>query len=84
MTDSKCPGSDRGMCAFGVEAGAQEVKCLDRVGGVGVPVLFDDVPTLADAEWRGAHADAPREVESSSDLAHGGVHEFEVVGLSEP
>jgi hypothetical protein len=60
MTDPKCLGSDRRMCAFGVEAGAQEVKCFDRVGGVGVPVLFDDVLTLADAEGRGAQADAPR------------------------
>ena len=84
MTDSKCLGSDWGGCVVGVEAGAQEVQCLDRIRGVGVPVLFDDEPPLPDAEWRGAHADAPREVESSSDLAHGGVHEFEVVGLSEP
>jgi hypothetical protein len=70
--------------AFGVEAGAQQVQCLDRGGGVGVPVLFDDVLAIADAEWRGAYADAPREVESSSDLAQGGFYEFEVVGVSEP
>jgi hypothetical protein len=78
--------SDRGVCACGVEAGAQWVQCLDRVGGVSV--LFDDVPALADAEWRGAHADAdadaPGKVEASADLAHGGVYEFEVVGAPEP
>lgn len=28
---------------------------------LGLPMLFDDVPTLAVAEWHGAHADAPRE-----------------------
>ena len=72
------------MCVLGVEAGAQEVQCLDRVGGVGVPVLFDDVPALADAEWRRAHADALGEVEASADLAHGCVYEFVFVSAPEP
>ncbi len=72
------------MGAFDVEAGAQEVECLHRVCGVGVRVLFDDVPALPDAEWCGAQADAPRKVESSTDLAHGGVDEFVVRGVSEP
>jgi hypothetical protein len=80
------PGSDRGVVrrTVGMEARAQQVECLDRVGRVGVPVLFDDVPVLADAEWCGAHADAPREVEPSADLAHGAVYELEVVGAAEP
>jgi hypothetical protein len=76
----------RSVLAFvlGLEAGAQEVQHLDGLRAVGVDLLLDDVPSVADAERRGPHAQAPGKVEPATDFSDGGVNELEVVRPAEP
>ena len=75
----------RGRCdPLGIEAGADQVERVDGDRGVGIGVLFDDVPTLADAERRWADPDAPGPVEPSTYIAHGGIDELELVHVPEP
>jgi hypothetical protein len=69
---------------LGSEAGAQQVERVDGVAGIGVRLLLDDMPALADAERRRSHPQPPRQVQAAPDLADGGVDDLEVGGVAEP
>src|SRR5439155_20434498 len=71
-------------CGLGSEAGAQQVERVDGVAGIGVRLLLDDMPPVADAERRRSHPQPPRQVQAAADPADGGVDDLEVGGVAEP
>lgn len=69
---------------FDAEARAQQVEGVDDIAGVGVGLLLNDVPAVADVERRRAHPQPPRKMQAPADLADGRVDELEFVGVPEP
>ena len=53
--------------AFGMESGTQQVERRNGVAGVGIGLLFDDVPPVADAERRRSDAEPPRQMQPPAD-----------------
>src|SRR5205814_1769796 len=70
--------------SLGAESRAQEIQRVDLVRCVGVGLLFDDVPAVADAERCRSHPQSPGKVKPATDLADLGVDHLEVLGGAEP
>src|SRR5947208_17078176 len=70
--------------AFRAEAGTEQGDPRDAPvrGGVGVDLLFDDEPAVA--ETRGPAPHPPAQPQPSPDLAAAPLYDFELDGLAEP